>query len=214
MSLHLHVDHVSVPKSWNEISGHVCGLFRDVDEQALSLQSYVKDGFERGERACHIIDPERRDRHFQSMRDVGIDVDEATASGQLIVFDWKQIYFDTGLSDDMEIVQAFNQLREDGRARGFPRTRFFNECGYKKQTIGHLDMIAQEARFQKFGFHSPEVTDISICSYLIPEWSSSVFMDLLRTHQFVILRGHLHDNPFFERPDEVLASLAEEAACC
>jgi hypothetical protein len=197
-----------------EVSGHVCGIFEDLDEQFQTICSYVKDAFERNERALHIIDPQRRESHLARLRGAGIDVDGTVASGQFLITDWNEVFFDTGLSDDMEIIEKFRQLCADGHEKGFKRTRFFTETEYQKRIRTAEGILRYEALFQKYAFLTPQEIDVTICSYLIPEWSGDVLMDLMRTHQFVILRGHLHENPFYERPDEVLETMKTAQKCC
>jgi hypothetical protein len=36
---------------------HVCAFFNGFDEQHRVLRSFIKEGFERGDKAFHIVDP-------------------------------------------------------------------------------------------------------------------------------------------------------------
>jgi hypothetical protein len=40
---------------------HICGFFNTLDDQYRVLLPFIKEGFERGEKAVHIIDPKRRE---------------------------------------------------------------------------------------------------------------------------------------------------------
>src|SRR2546425_882195 len=37
---------------------HICAFFNSIDEEHRVLRSFIKDGFEQGEKAFHIVDPE------------------------------------------------------------------------------------------------------------------------------------------------------------
>src|SRR5258706_243057 len=39
---------------------HICAFFNSIDEEHRVLRSFFKDGFERGEKTTHIVDPETR----------------------------------------------------------------------------------------------------------------------------------------------------------
>lgn len=43
---------------------HICAFFYSIDEQHRVLRPFIKDGFERGDKAFHLVDPERREEHL------------------------------------------------------------------------------------------------------------------------------------------------------
>ena len=53
---------------------HICAFFNRHDDQYRVLLPFIKDGFECGEKAVHIIDPGRRNQHVQRLSVAGIDV--------------------------------------------------------------------------------------------------------------------------------------------
>src|SRR5258708_13585101 len=44
---------------------HVCAFFNSADEEYRVMLPFIKDGFERGERAFHIVDPALRAEHLR-----------------------------------------------------------------------------------------------------------------------------------------------------
>src|SRR5437867_6588211 len=53
---------------------HVCAFFHSADEEYRVLLPFIKEGFERGENALHVIDPKRREGHVQWLIALGIHV--------------------------------------------------------------------------------------------------------------------------------------------
>src|SRR6516164_9797395 len=51
---------------------HICGFFNGLDEQHRVLRSFIKEGFERGEKAYHIMDPSLREDHLKRLTNAGI----------------------------------------------------------------------------------------------------------------------------------------------
>src|ERR1700719_1385146 len=73
-------------------SRHVCAFFHNKDEEYGTLLPYIKEGFEQGDRAFHIIDRHRRQDHMRRLQDAGIDLAEAQAEGRLIIRHWEDTY--------------------------------------------------------------------------------------------------------------------------
>jgi len=71
---------------------HICAFFNGFDEQHRVLRSFIKEGFERGDKAFHIVDPELRADHLKRLAEAGIDVEQAMATGQLELRRWQDAY--------------------------------------------------------------------------------------------------------------------------
>src|SRR3989441_9812660 len=56
---------------------HVCAFFHSPDEEYGVLLPFIKEGFERGEKAFHIVDPKLRAEHRLRLASAGIDVETA-----------------------------------------------------------------------------------------------------------------------------------------
>ena len=68
---------------------HICAFFHSIDEQHRVLGSFIKDGFDRGDKAFHLVDPELRTDHLRRLAAAGIDVQAAMDTGQLEVWPWQ-----------------------------------------------------------------------------------------------------------------------------
>lgn len=61
---------------------HVCAFFNSDDEEYRVLLPFIKDGFECGDKAVHVVNPDQRRRHLQRLAAAGIDPSAAEQSGQ------------------------------------------------------------------------------------------------------------------------------------
>src|SRR4030081_959123 len=75
---------------------HICGFFSSVDEEHRVLGSFIKEGFEQGDKAFHIVDPELQGEHLKRLAEAGIDVEQATGTGQLELRRWQEAYLRGG----------------------------------------------------------------------------------------------------------------------
>ncbi len=58
---------------------HVCAFFRSEDEEYQVLLPFIRDGFDSGDRAIHVLNPDRREGHRRRLAEAGIDTAVAEA---------------------------------------------------------------------------------------------------------------------------------------
>ncbi|HEX5731574.1 MAG TPA: MEDS domain-containing protein [Blastocatellia bacterium] len=104
-------------------SRHVCAFFHKKEEEYQVLLPFVKEGFEQGHKAFHIVDPEHRDEHLRRLGEAGIDVTEAERTGQLEVRRWEDAYLREGHFDQDAMLALIEEVLKGGKAQGFPLTR-------------------------------------------------------------------------------------------
>jgi hypothetical protein len=61
---------------------HVCAFFNNEDEEYRVLLPFIKEGFECGDKAVHVVNPDQRRDHLQRLTAAGIDPAAAEQSGQ------------------------------------------------------------------------------------------------------------------------------------
>ena len=187
---------------------HVCAFFNGVDEHYRVLQPFIKEGFDEGDRAFHLIDPERREDHLMRLASAGIDVDEAIASGQLEVHPWEDGPLRGARFDQDTWLAGFEEVLESGHTSGYPRTRFLAQMEWALVDLpGVENMMEFETRVN---YVVPKYGDAVICAYDLMKFGASAVIHALRTHPIVILGGLLQENPFYVDPDQLLLELREQ----
>ena len=186
---------------------HICAFFNSIDEEHRVLRSFIKDGFDRGEKAFHIVDPELRAEHLKRLAEAGINVQEAMDTGQLEVRPWQDASLRGGRFDQDTWLASFEQVLQSGPAAGYAQTRFLGHMEWALVDLpGVEDLIEFETRVN---YVVPKYDDTVICAYNLSKFGASVVMDALRTHPVVIIGGLLQENPFFVPPDQFLLEIRE-----
>jgi MEDS: MEthanogen/methylotroph, DcmR Sensory domain len=186
---------------------HICAFFNDIDEEHRVLRSFIKDGFDRGDKAFHLVNPELREEHLRRLAEAGINVREVLEAGQLEVRPWQEVPLRGGRFDQDTWLLLFEQVLQSGPAAGYAQTRFLAHMEWALVDLpGVEDLIEFETRVN---YIVPKYEDIVICSYNLSKFSASVVMDALRTHPVVIIGGLLQENPFFVPPDQFLHEMRE-----
>jgi hypothetical protein len=196
------------PNALDGPNRHICAFFNGMDEHYRVLQAFVKDGFDKGDKAFHLVDPKRREDHLRRLADAGIDVEEAMASGQLEVHPWEDGPLHGERFDQDTWLAGFEEVLQSGPASGYTKTRFLAQMEWALVDMpGIEDMMEFETRVN---YVVPKYDDPVICAYDLSKFGASTVMYALRTHPVVIIGGLLQENPFYVDPDELLVELREQ----
>jgi MEDS: MEthanogen/methylotroph, DcmR Sensory domain len=150
---------------------HICAFFDGLDEQHRVLRSFIKDGFDRREKAFHIVDPELWEEHLKRLREAGIDVEEAMGSGQLEVRPWEDAQLREGRFDQHAMLALIEEVLQSDPAAGYSLTRFLTSMDWALlDKPGVEDLLEIEARFN---YVAPNYDDPVICVYDLSKGFSS-----------------------------------------
>ena len=187
---------------------HICAFFNGLDEEHRVLGSFYKDGFDRGEKATHIVAAENREGYLKRLAEAGTDVQRMMETGQLEVLPWTDMYVRDHRFDQDAMLASVEKIIQSGAGAGYARTKL----------VGHhmdwlfLDqpavqnLVEYEARLN--GLLS-KYDDPVVCNYDSSKFGASVALDIMRTHPLVIIGGLLRENPFFVPPDQFLDEMRE-----
>jgi hypothetical protein len=130
-----------------ERSRHVCAFFNSPDEEYRLLLPFIREGFERGEKAFHIVDPALRDDHLERLRGAGIDGAAAERTGQLELRVWEEAYLRGGHFDQDAMLALIEAVLDGGHARGYPLTRLVAHMEWAlEDRPGVDDLVEYETR--------------------------------------------------------------------
>ena len=199
----------SVQFAGGNLGGHrtICAFFNNIDEEHRVLRSFFKDGFDRGEKATHIVDPEQRGEHLKRLAEAGINVQQAMDTGQLELRPWRETYLRGDRFDQDAAVALIEEILQSGAAAGYPLTRLVAHMEWALlDKPGVNNLVEYEARLN---YVLPKYNDPVICTYDLTKFPASLVMDIMRTHPVVIIGGILQENPFYVPPDQFLREIRE-----
>src|SRR5215470_6141932 len=126
---------------------HVCAFFHSREEEYRVLLPFIKDGFDRGEKAFQIVDPKHREEHLKRLKTAGIDVVSAAESGQFELVDWDETYLQDGHFNIDRLLALVQEVLESGMRQGFPLTRLIGHMEWAlEDRPGADDLLTYEAR--------------------------------------------------------------------
>ena len=191
-------------------SRHVCAFFHNADEEYRVMLPFIKDGFECGDKAVHIVSPNRRSDHLKRLAAVGIDSTAVEQSGQLELLNNTETYLRDGCFDQDRMLEAFEELASGNAGGGFPLSRIVCQMDWAGEGRSHVaDLIEFESRVNDVWRRHD---DAVICVYDLAKFSGETVIDIMRTHPMIIIGSSLQQNPFFAPPEEFLSELRERRA--
>ena len=187
---------------------HVCAFFNNMDEEHRVLGSFYKGGFDRGEKATHIVNSGNREAYLKRLTDAGVNVQELMDTGRLEVLPWTDMYVRDHRFDQDAMLAAVEQLIQSGTAASYPLTRL---VGHHMDWLfldkpATYNLVEYEARLNQV---LSKYNDPVICNYNPSKFGATVAMDIMRTHPLAIIGGLLRENPFFIPPGQFLDEMRE-----
>jgi hypothetical protein len=190
---------------------HVCAFFNSFDEEHRVLRSFFKDGFDKGDKAIHIVEAKNREEYLKGFVETGIDVEGVIEAGCLEVLPWTDVYVRDHRFDQEAMLATVERLIQSGAAAGYARTRLVGHhmdwLFTDKPAVNNL--LEYEARLNGV---LARYNDPVICNYDMSKFGASVAIDIMRTHPVVIIGGLLRENPFFVPPDQFLEEMRQRRA--
>src|SRR4051794_15350751 len=109
---------VRLPEAAARRFGHVCAFFHNREEEYRVLLPLAKQGFERGEKVFHIVDPKHRPERMRRLEEVGISPAAARHPGQVEVRAWEETTLRGGRFDQDAMLALLSEVLTVGEADG------------------------------------------------------------------------------------------------
>ena len=181
---------------------HVCAFFSSDEEAYRVLLPFVVEGFERGDKAVHVLRPGQEQDLQPRLRAAGLDPEAAKAKGQLELRCSEETYLQDGRFDQDRMLTAFEAMASGNGGGVFPLSRIVCNMDWAAEAPStHNDLIEFEARVNEVWERHD---DVVICVYDLKKLSGAMVIDIMRTHPLVLIGEVLQQNPFFVPPEQFL----------
>lgn len=126
---------------------HVCAFFHTKAEEYRVLLPFMREGFDQGDRAFHIVKDDHRPEHRRLLEEAGIAVSDAEAKGQLEIRRWEDAYLIDGHFDQYRMLALIEEVLREGKTRGYPLTRLVANMEWAlEDRPGVGDIVEYETR--------------------------------------------------------------------
>jgi hypothetical protein len=191
---------------------HICAFFHSREEEYRVLLPFIKDGFDCGDRAVHLVGSARRDEHLEKLVSAGIDTATTRRTQQLELRDWGNAYLAGGYFDPERWLSLLTEVIAEGPRHGFKRSRLVAHMEWALEDRVGVDRLIEYEAKVNFLWPAHKDSIIAVCAYDLSKFGANVIVDVMRTHPMVIIGGILHRNPFYVEPNTFLDELQARAA--
>src|SRR5450432_483131 len=122
---------------------HLCAFFNSPDEEYRVLLPFIKDGFQCGHKAIHVVNPDQHQDHLERLSGAGIDAAAAQQTGQLELRTNTETYLPEGRFDPDRMIAAFEQLASGNATGGFPLSRICCRMDWSVADRSHVDDVIE-----------------------------------------------------------------------
>jgi hypothetical protein len=205
ITMHRHVPPIPFAGSALGKTRHVCAFFNGYDDAYRVLLPFIRDGFDCGDKAVHVVNPDQRGAHLGRLAEAGIDPVAAEQSGQFELRTNTEAYLRDGRFDQDRMLEAFEQMASGNATGGFPLSRIVCHMDWAAEDSAHIeDLVEFEARVNDVWCRHD---DAVICVYDLAKFGGDTVVDIMRTHPMVVIGGILQENPFYLPPAVFLREL-------
>lgn len=191
-------------------TGHVCAFFNSEEEEYRVLLPFIQDGFERGDKAVHVVNPGQQQNHLQRLAAAGIETAAAQQRGQFELRTNTEAYIQDGHFDQDRMLEVFERLASSNAEGVFPLSRIVCRMDWVVEQGSYVDDVIEfESRVNHVWSHHE---DAVICTYHLAKFGGDTVIDIMRTHPMVIIGGFLQQNPFYTPPEVFLREMRERRA--
>ena len=180
---------------------HIGHFYRTSEEEMSVLVSFVKTGLQTRDKCVCLMGSGFKCQELQeTLKADGIDVESAVSSGQLVI--------DEGKSHPQELKDMLSQALAEIPAK-FDLLRWVGVMSWA------LKKIPTSEKLMEWESHCNVVEDpaaIFLCQYELPTFLGTVVMDAMQTHPICIISGVIHQNPYYEKPEDFLKELQQRAS--
>jgi hypothetical protein len=189
---------------------HACAFFNSADEEYRVLMPFIKEGFECGHKAVHVVNPGWQEEHLQRLAAAGIDTADTQRSGQLELRTNVEAYLREGRFDQDRMLEVFERLSSGNENGGYPLSRIVCQMDWAADRQSHIENLVEfESRVNDVWRRHE---DAVICVYDLAKFGGDTVIDIMRTHPMVIIGGILQPNPFYVPPEEFLRERRQRRA--
>jgi hypothetical protein len=189
---------------------HVCAFFRSDDEEYRALLPFVKEGFDHGDRAVHVVSPAQREDHLRRLEAAGIDTTAAAARGQLALRASTDTYLRDGRFDHHRLLGVLERLAGGAVGGVSPRGRIVCRIDWAAESRTFVDDVIEfESRVEELW---RDRDDALICTYRLGRFGGDAVIAIVRTHPLVIVGGILQRNPFSVPWERIVPAAGERRA--
>lgn len=183
---------------------HICQIFNSDEERHDSLVNFIISGLKAGEKTTCFSENESEQTLIDLFKAEGFDIKDLTEKGLFSISGTRESYFE---NNKFEPERMLNLLKEFYKSSEQENNNGARVIGEMTPDVEHIDGGSRLLEYEsKVTLLLKEYPVNAVCQYDARVFDGSTILDVLKVHPYMIVRGKVVHNPFFERPEDYLAT--------
>ncbi|WP_135363579.1 MEDS domain-containing protein [Halosimplex halophilum] len=184
-----------------DLPRHLALFYRTRAEQLATVSAFVERGLALDERVVYLADENEVETVVDALDATGIDVAACRDRGRLRVEDARAVYGEDTF-DPARTVDGVESLAREAVEDGYAGLRLAGENTWSFEADCEFDSVIEFER--DFDRRCPEFEVTALCQYSLDRFDDAAVGKALQTHEQVVYRGRLCENPYYVPPAEAL----------
>ena len=180
------------------IHSHICAFYNSDYERNMIVSHFLFVGLIKRGKVIYIDTDENNNKIKKALKKLSVDVESATASGQLSILGRKQGYLEQGQFDGSHRIEKWKQATDQAIKENYTGLRASGDVPCQDESGEILDKITQyEVELNNF---FPENKALALCMYNRSLYPEETLSEILFAHPLVMIDKTICDNPLFVSP--------------
>ncbi|AEH37952.1 MEDS domain-containing protein [Halopiger xanaduensis] len=187
-----------------QVEGEFCNdhfalIYDAPADQFAAVVPFLRQGLERGEQCVYVTDKDSVDAVRTALRDGGIDVEAAVASGSLVVETFQNTYLKNGAFDVDEMISFYADVIDEVNAE-YEGFRLAAEMSWILESdVAIEETMTYESKVNDL-FDDEDA--VAVCQYDRNRFPPEVIRDVVRVHPHLIYDDTVCHNFYYTPPEE------------
>jgi signal transduction histidine kinase len=198
-------EHASTPETVlsefvdRDLPRHLALFYESDDVRSAVCAAFAKHELSRGRQFLYLYDDSDAAHVRATLGMTDIDVDRRIEAGDLLLEDASQVYLEEGFDPD-QMIEALEATAAAALEDGYSGLSAAGENTWCFHTTLPFDHVLKfEADFDA---RVPDLPITALCQYSLDRFDQESIGKALWTHELVVYRGRLCENPFYVPPGE------------
>ncbi len=184
---------------------HLCLIYDNEEQRRKIVSAYLAAGVQQGELVSYFTDVTSPEEIRAWLLEAGIDISKAEENGDFAIVKAESGYCPNGRFVPQEVLGGLVARYAMAKKAGYSGSRASGEMTWALRGIPGSDRLLEyEIRINTISETFPYV---GMCQYDARLFDGATLFKVLQVHPFMIAQGQLVQNPFYIRPEELLAGL-------
>lgn len=185
--------------NYQDLPRHLALFYDTPSEQMNALTPFLEYGLTTNQKCICLLDVNSPARIRQAFHKRPIDIEHHIEAGDLELRDASEVYLDAGFNPD-QMIQTLKDTSEETLRAGYDGLFIAGENSWCFHTEMDFDPILDfEAEFDAV---CPDLPIVALCQYDLTQFGEASAAKALWTHEKIIYRDTLCENPFYIPPAE------------